>query len=54
MSPEVFIATQQDGSQIMVTLWPRQYDLGPDVGEVATRPDAHATWGIPTPLEVAP
>ena len=46
--PARYLANHPDGSQTLVTLWP---DGG---GEVATRPDSRATWGIPTPLEVAP
>jgi hypothetical protein len=45
---QLLIANHPDGSQTLVTLW------GDGTGEVATRPDLRATWGIPTDLEVAP
>jgi hypothetical protein len=44
----IYIATHDDGSQTLVTLWDAT------TGEVASRSDSHATWGIPTPLVVAP
>lgn len=46
--PRLYLATHDDGSQTLVTLW------DDTTGEVASRPDRRATWGIPTPLEVAP
>ena len=48
---KLYLATHPDGSQTLVTLW--EQDDAP-LGEVATRPDSYATWGIPTKLEVAP
>lgn len=47
----LYIATHPDGSQTLVTIWD---EFEPAVGEVATRPDAHSTWGVPTQLEVVP
>lgn len=45
----LLIATNPcDGWQVLVTLH------SDGTGEVATRPDSRATWGIPVALEVAP
>lgn len=48
---KLLIATAPDGSQTLVTLWE---ELGAPLGEVATRHDPRDTWGVPTPLVVAP
>lgn len=43
-----YVGTFEDGSQVLVE------EVAPGALVVATRSSSSATWGVPSPLEVAP